>query len=56
MTPDHSQAQDEAVEEAVEEVTEEDAVEEEAVEGEEAEALLVPGSQWLTFSKEIRQA
>ena len=52
MTQDHSQAQDEAVEE----VTEEDAVEEEAVVGEEAEALLAPGSLWLTFSKEIHQA
>ena len=50
-TPDHSQAQDEVVGED----TEEDAVEEEAVEGEEAEALPAPGSQWLTFSKEIRQ-
>ena len=50
--PDHLQVQDEVVEED----TEEDAAEEEAMEGEEAEALLVPGSQWLTFSKEIRQA
>ena len=41
----HLQAQDEVVEED----TEEHGVEEEA------EALLVPGSQWLTFSKEICQ-
>ena len=48
----HLQEQDKVVEED----KEEDTVEKEDKEGEEAEALLIPGSQWLTFSKERRQA